>query len=229
MMSDIKNAAIYFLNKTVYGKIGFLTDDRKRFHDLQCLQNAFWTMEELITLFYCIMEAVMFLTLTSLWNPRTQQEMATWIDAEADALIRDFGVGAYAAARKKVRDAGDLSTMRYWGAVKDAVAQGTSIAKTISGHAQLCETVAPIEPRKSTAQPHEELEVENSHNPELYFRWRPGRYEHVLMLLKDVDIGASGPSWVTWHESHSQSPASVRETRTPAGTVTENAAEVSAA
>jgi hypothetical protein len=186
-------------------------------------------MEELITLFSGTVEDVMFLTLASRWSPRTQREMATWIDTEADALIRDFGVGAYAAARKKVRDANDLSTVRYWGAVKDAVAQGTSIAQTISGHAQLCETVAPIEPRKSTAQPHKELEVENSHNPELDFRLRPGRFKHVLMLFKGVEIGASNASGVTWYESHSQSAMSVRETRTPAGTVNENAAEVSAA
>ena len=96
----------------------------------------------------------MFSTLASLSSPRTQREGAPWVDAEADKLIRDFGVGAYAAARKQVRDANDLSTMRYWGAVKDAIAQGTSIAMTIGSHAQLCETVAPIEPRKATARPH---------------------------------------------------------------------------
>ncbi len=88
----------------------------------------------------------MFSRLASLSSPRTQREGAPWVDAEADKLIRDFGVGAYAAARKQVRDANDLSTMRYWGAVKDAIAQGTSIAMTIGSHAQLCETVAPIEP-----------------------------------------------------------------------------------
>jgi len=49
------------------------------------------------------------------------------------------------------------------------------------------------------------------------------------MLFKGVEIGESDASGVTWYESHSQSPMSVRETRTPAGTVNENAAEVSAA
>ena len=133
-------------------------------------------MEDLITLFSGTAEAIMFSTLAKLWSPRKQREIATWIDAEADALIRDFGVRAYAAARMKVRDASDLSTMRYWGAVKDAVAQESSIAQTIRGHAQLCETVAPIEPRKSTAQPLKDLEVEKSHNPDSEFRLRLSRF-----------------------------------------------------
>ena len=99
----------------------------------------------------------MLKALANLWQRR---ERARWIDVEADALVRVFGDGAHAAARKKVREASDMSAMRYWGAVKEAVAGGTGLTQTIGG---LCETVPPIESHRSPAQAHEftEFELEN--------------------------------------------------------------------
>ena len=74
-------------------------------------------------------EVAMLKALASLGHLRVRRERANRIDAEAAALIRVFGDGGYAAARKKVREASDLSSMRYWGAVKEAVAGRTSLTK----------------------------------------------------------------------------------------------------
>lgn len=82
----------------------------------------------------------MLKALASLGDMRTRRERANWIDVEAAALVRVFGHGAYAEARKKVREAGDLSAIRYWDAVKDVVAGGAGLTKTICG---LCETIPP--------------------------------------------------------------------------------------
>ena len=101
-------------------------------------------------------------TLSDLWYVGARLERAKWIDAEAGALIRALGEDAYAAARKRVRESNDLSAMRYWGAVKDAVGR-----ETTGAYARLCETVPPIESLGPPIQADEstEFEFEYLHNP----------------------------------------------------------------
>ena len=100
------------------------------------------TMEYIVMLVSVKRRRSFLKALASFGDLRTRRERAHWIDVEAAALVRVFGHGAYAEARKKVREAGDLSAIRYWDAVKNVVAGGTGITKTICG---LCETIPPIE------------------------------------------------------------------------------------
>lgn len=103
--------------------------------------------------------------LATLWHLRMRRERANWIDVEAASLVRVFGDDAHAAARKRVREASGFSAIRYWGAVRDAVARGTGLTKAIGG---LCETVPPMPSHRSSAPPSglTEFEVENSYNLE---------------------------------------------------------------
>ncbi len=54
---------------------------------------------------------------------RSRRERIEHMETEAYALIYDFGVGAYAEARKREREANDFASMRYWSRVALAVAR----------------------------------------------------------------------------------------------------------
>ena len=53
---------------------------------------------------------------------RRRREKAAWITAEAEVLIRELGAGGRRAARWMERTANDMPAMRFWRAVKDAIA-----------------------------------------------------------------------------------------------------------
>ena len=56
---------------------------------------------------------------------RRRRERLKRIEAEADVLIQQFGVEAYAGARREEREANNLAAAWYWSAVALAVAQKT--------------------------------------------------------------------------------------------------------
>lgn len=60
-----------------------------------------------------------------LFWPWRRRQRAERIDAEADALMRSLGVGAYSAARRREHEASSDATARYWSRVALAVARMT--------------------------------------------------------------------------------------------------------
>ncbi len=58
------------------------------------------------------------------WLPRRRARIER-LDAEAEALIRDFGIAAYSEARRREREASSDPIAQDWGLVAAAVAQKT--------------------------------------------------------------------------------------------------------
>ena len=56
------------------------------------------------------------------WLPRRRARIES-IEAEAEALVRDFGEAAYSAARRREREASSDEIARNWGFVALAVAR----------------------------------------------------------------------------------------------------------
>lgn len=56
------------------------------------------------------------------WLMRRRERRAL-IAAEADSLISDLGVEAYAEARRRERDANDFATARFWSRTASAIAR----------------------------------------------------------------------------------------------------------
>jgi hypothetical protein len=63
------------------------------------------------------------------WLPRRRARIES-IEAEAEALVRDFGEAAYSAARRRERETSSDEIARDWGFVALAVARPIGERKT---------------------------------------------------------------------------------------------------
>jgi hypothetical protein len=77
-----------------------------------------------------------------------RRDREPWVEKQAAVLIRDHGDGAYTQSRRMMREADDLSEIKYWSSVKDIVARRIRMGETSNStatriRAHLCETVGP--------------------------------------------------------------------------------------
>ena len=134
------------------------------------------------------------------WLPRRRARTER-IDAEAEALIGDFGIAAYSEARRREEEASSEPIARDWGLVAAAVAQktGRHIGPDASIRTAMNAVFAP-EGDPSAAREHPRAPAEESER-ELDAALQQFRIQlvgaapdHGASILQDVEIQASDVS-----------------------------------